>query len=269
MKIQNQQMISFSTNRYQKNAGAMTKTLEKLSSGIGVNRANDSASGLAISETMKAQIRGLSQAQRNMQDGLSVLEATDEGLQHVAQLLQRGRELSVMSSNDTYNEQDRIAAQQELNEILKGIDDTADKLEFNTQKILGENASLFLMVGANPGQRISINLVDTSSNALGIGKVSLLTREQSEETLVQIDKALNKVSSNLTNMGSKYEAIQHHMNNVKLYEENITTSYSAIRDADMAKETLSYITLEIRQKGDHLLVSQFNNNTKDILDLLK
>src|SRR5690606_9978801 len=135
------------------------------------------ASGLAVSETMRAQIRGLSQAQRNMQDGLSVLQAADEGLNHVNGLLQRARELSVMSANDTLTSEDRAAAQMEFDELMQGINDTAEKLEFNTKKILRENAPLILMVGANPGQQLKINLVDTSTTALGLDGSTLLTQD--------------------------------------------------------------------------------------------
>jgi flagellin len=269
MKIQNQAMVAFTVGRYQKNNTQMDKTMEKLASGIEIKKATDNASGLAVSETMKAQIRGLSQAQRNMQDGLSVLEAADSGLNHVNGLLQRARELSVMAANDTLTNEDRQASQVELEQLLQGIDDTAEKLEFNTKKILGENAPLILTVGANPGQQIKIDLVDTSTSALGLDSSSLLTRESAEQLITSLDKAITKVASDLTQIGSYYEAIEHHLTNAKTYEANMTTSYSMLKDTNMSKKMIDMATLSIRKKGDQILVSEVNQSAQNVLKLFQ
>lgn len=269
MKIQNQAAVAFSVGRYQKNNTKMEKTLEKLASGLDIKKASDNASGLALSETMRSQIRGISQAQRNMQDGLSVLQASNEGLNHVNSLLQRARELSVMSANDTLTGEDREAAQIELVQLLHGINDTAEKLEFNTKKILGENAPLILMVGANPGQQIKVDLVDISTDTLGISGASLSTTSDAEKLITVIDRAISRVGKELTQVGSHYEAIEHHLRNAATYESNITSSYSMLKDANMAKKALDFATLNIRQNGDHILVSEVNKNARDILRLFQ
>ncbi|PAQ13643.1 flagellin [Bacillaceae bacterium SAOS 7] len=269
MKIQNQSMIAFSMNRYQKNETKIQKTIDKLASGLDIQKAADNASGLVVSETMRAQIRGISQAQKNMQDGLSVLEATDEGLNHVNSLLHRARELSVMAANDTLTQEDRQAAQVELEELMSGINDTAEKLEFNTKKILGENAPLVLMVGANPGQQIKIDLVKTDTDTLGLAGASLLTQNDAENLITKVDDAITKVSLDLTRAGSHYEAVEHHIRNAHIYEKNMTTSFSMLKDADMGREMLSFTTTEIRQKSDQILVSTVNQNAKDVLNLFK
>jgi flagellin len=268
MKIQNQALISSTVNRYTKTETQLNKTLEKLTSGSKLNKASDNAAGLAISETMKAQIRGLAQAQRNMQDGLSVLQATNEGLNNVNDLIQRARELSIAGATGTLTLEDRQASQLELEQLLEGVEDTAQKLEFNTKKILGENAPLILMVGANPQQKISIDLFDVSTKALGIEELSLVNPDNANIAINKLDMAIERIGSHLTKVGSHSEAIEHHMSNALLFETNLTTSVSLLQDADMAKELMAFISLNIREKGNQMLVSEVNRNTKDILKLI-
>jgi flagellin len=267
MKIQNQSMIAFSTYRYQRNVTSLTKTLEKLSSGLRIYRASDDAAGLSISETLRAQIRGLAQSQRNMQDGLSALKAAEEGLMNVNNLLQRIRELAVQNANDTLDANDRAASQKELDQLLQAIDDTAEKLEFNTKKILGENIPLTLQVGANPGQTITVDMVDTSTISLGLNGATLLTRTDAEQLITKVNNALKKVTNDLTNVGADYEAIEHHLNNVMLKEANLTASESLLRDTNIAREMMNYISGKIRQQGDYLLISHMNRNVEETLKL--
>ncbi|MFL0364984.1 flagellin [Pseudobacillus sp. 179-B 2D1 NHS] len=267
MKIHNQAAIAFSVNRYQKNEKLMDQSISKLATGLAIRQASDNASGLVVSETVRAQVRGLSQAQRNMQDGISVLQAADEGLNNVNALLQRGRELSVMSANETLNAEDRQASQIELEKLMDAIDDTATKLEFNTKKILGENAPLLLMVGANPGQQISIDLMDTSTKALNLDNISLLTTESAGELITKFDAAIEKTAGNLTKIGSYYEAVEHHMKNTLVYETNLTTSLSKLVDTNMAKEIMNSASLSIRQNSDKIIVSHVNQSAHEILSL--
>ncbi|MBO1511727.1 flagellin [Metabacillus bambusae] len=268
MRIHNQSAIAFSVNRYQRNETKMEKTIDKLATGLNIRRASDNAAGLAVSETMRAQIRGLSQAQRNMQDGLSVLSAANEGLNNVNGLLQRARELAVMNASDTLTDSDRQASQMELEQLMEGINDTANKLEFNTKKILGDNAPLVLMVGANPGQKITLDLMDTSTSALELDDVNLLTTDTSSDLITKLDDAIMETTGNLTKVGSYYESIEHHMNNSLLKETNLTSSISKLTDTDMAKEMMQFVSLEIRQKSDLLLVSNVNQNAADILTII-
>jgi flagellin len=267
MKIQNRSMIAFSTYRYQRNVTSLTKTLDKLSSGLKIYRAGDDAAGLSISETLRAQIRGLAQSQRNMQDGLSVLKSAEEGLMNVNHLLQRIRELAVQNANDTLDASDRAASQKELDQLLQAMDDTAEKLEFNTKKILGEHRPLMLQVGANPGQTIAVDMVDTSTTSLGLNGATLLTCEDAEQLITKVDNALKKVTQDLTNVGADYEAIEHHLNNVMLKETNLIASESMLRDTNIAREMMNYISGTIRQKGDYLLISHMNRNVEETLKL--
>ena len=267
MRVLSSEHIAISANRSARNAGQIEKSLLKLGSGTKIMKGSDNAAGLSISETMRAQIRGISRAQSNMQDGLSLLEASNEGLNNVNDLLQRARELAVMSSNDTLTVSDRAASQVELDQLLEAVDDTATKLEFNTKKILGQNGSLTLQVGANPGQQMQITLVDVSSKALGLEDASLELRDLANELITKIDDAIKTVSSHLTRIGSNMEAVEHHLSNALVFENNLTKSLSLIDDTDMAKEMINFVNLDIRQQGDHLLVKQVNQNIHSVMSL--
>ncbi|QTD41169.1 flagellin [Sporosarcina sp. Te-1] len=268
MRIHSQEQIAFSMNRAQRNTTQIEKSLLKLGSGLKIAKGSDNASGLSISETMRAQIRGISRAQANMQDGLSVLEASNEGLNNVNGLLQRARELAVQSANGTLTESDRKAGQQELDHLLGAIDDTATKLEFNTKKILGEKTQMNLHVGANPGQNMKIDLMDVSTAALGIEGASILTQTNSAKLITTIDGAIKTISGHLTKVGSQMEAVEHHLTNALVFENNLTKSLSLLEDTDMAQEMMNFINLDIRQKGDHLLVNSVNQNVQNVLNLL-
>ena len=269
MKIQNKAWIAISTNRYNNNDTAISKTLKKLSGGDKLTTASENASGLSISETMRGQIRGLAQAQQNMQDGISVLEATDAGLQHVSSVLQRIRELAVQSSTDTVTENDRVAAQVELENLLESIDDTAENLEFNTQKILGDVRPLYIHVGANAGETLRIDTVNISTSQLGLAIAELSTREKAEELISKVDNAQGIISKHLANTGSDYEALTHHKDNVALTEINLQKTESLIRDPDMAFEMMEFVKQGIRKKGDELLIKHTNQNVEDVLKLFK
>lgn len=272
MRVMSQEQIAFSTNRSQRNASQIEKSLVKLGSGLKIAKGSDNASGLAISETMRAQIRGISRAQSNMQDGLSVLEASNEGLNNVNGLLQRARELAVMSSNDTLTVNDRAASQVELEHLLEAVDDTAQKLEFNTKKILGQESSLILQVGANPGQQMKISSFDVSTEKLGLREadgsfVSLELRNLAEQLITKVDDAIKTVSSHLTRIGAEMEAVEHHLTNSLVFENNLSKSLSLLEDTDMAKEMMNFINMDIRQQGDHLLVENVNKSMHSVMQL--
>lgn len=269
LQIQNQAWISFSTNRYQKNDSAITRTLEKLSGGDKLTRAADNASGLSISETMRGQIKGLARAQQNMQDGISVLEVTDSGLQHVSNVLQRVRELAVQSSSDTVTDEDRVTTQKELDQLLQSIDDTADKMEFNTQNILGNVRPLYIHVGANSGQTLRIDTVNVSTSQLGLAIAELTTQEKANDLITKVDKAQTIISNHLANTGSDYESLSHHKDNVSNTEISLQKTESLIRDPDMALEMMEFVKQGIRQKGDELLIKQTNQNVSDVLRLFQ
>ncbi len=267
LKIQNQAWTAFSVNRYQKNQSETTRTLEKLSGGDKLTRAANNASGLSISETMRGQIRGLAKAQQNMQDGISVLEVTDAGLQHVSGVLQRMRELAVQSTTDTMTDNDRTAVEKELNQLLQSIDDTSEDLEFNTQNILGNVRPLYIHVGANSGQTMRIDTVNISTAQLGLAIAEISTQEEAEKLISQVDDAQSIISKHLASTGSDYESLSHHKENVSNTEISLQRTESLIRDPDMALEMMDFVKQGIRQKGDELLIKQTNQSVSGVLGL--
>ncbi|MGE7931970.1 flagellin [Viridibacillus arvi] len=267
MRIQNKAWTTFANNRVQKNQSAITKTLEKLSGGDNIVRASLNASGLSISETMRSQINGLSRAQQNMQDGLSVLEVTDSGLQNVNVALHRGRELAVQAANDTLTKDDRNAAQKELDQLMESINDTADNLEFNTKRILGEIRPLYIQVGSNANQKLEIDTVDVSTKALELENANLETRDKADALIGKIDKAIDRISKDLANIGSDYNALTSHHENIARAEESLQKSESLIRDPDMALEMMDLVKQNIVQKGDELLIQNTNRNVQSVLGL--
>lgn len=273
MRIYQNISANFAWNRSVKNEHHMQKSIEKLATSLNISKAADSASGLAISEGLRAQIRGLSQAQRNMQDGMSMLKAVEEGLGKVNGLLQRARELAVMSANDTFTNTDRENAQLELNEILEAIDDSAKFMEFNTKKILGpehdsDPMQWKLHIGSNPGQTYTFTLFDASTKNLGLNPASLTTQVDANQLIEEVTEAITKVTGEITKIGSVYEALEHHHINATYYETNLTLSESKIRDTDMAKEMLRFITTSVRSNADQMIMFQANNRPETVIHLL-
>ena len=269
MRIHSQEHIQMAANRGIRNDKAIEKSLRHLGSGLRIETSADDAAGTALSATMKAQIRGISQAQRNMQDGLSVLESANEGMNNVNGLLQRARELAVQSANGTFTDKDRESSTEELNQILSSIDDTAEKLEFNTKRILGEDMDLSLHVGANATQTITIRLFDVHSDAIGLGDASIATQEDANELISTIDDAMAMVTGHLTKIGAQMESVEHHLSNSKVFEVNLSKSLSLLEDADMAKEMMHFVSSDIRKKGDELLIKHVNSTLQDALNVLK
>jgi flagellin len=220
------------------------KNLEKLSSGYKINRAGDDAAGLAISEKMRGQIRGLDMAQKNAQDGISLIQTAEGALHETHSILQRMRELAVQSANDTnMTTVDRQAMQEELNALFDEIDDIAKRTEFNTQNLLnGGFSGKKFHIGANKGQSIDVKI--DAMNTSGIGLSSgvkadatgtsggILTQTGADAAIKTIDDALNKVSTQRAKLGAIQNRLEHTINNLGASSENLTAAESRIRDVD-------------------------------------
>lgn len=267
VRIQNQSWMAFANNRIQKNQASIVKTLEKVSGGDKITRAADNASGLSISETMRAQIKGLSRAQQNTQDGLSVLEVTDSGLQSVNNVLHRVRELVVQAANDTLTNDDRELAQKEVTQLMSSIDDTAKNMEFNTQKILGEIRPLYIQTGANGSQSLAIDTYDVRTKVLGLENASIQTSKGANDLIMKVDNATSIISSHLAQVGADYNSLTMHNENIKRTQESIQKTESLIRDPDLALEIIDYVKQGITQKGSELLILSVNRDTKSLLNL--
>jgi flagellin len=257
------------------NNNAGSKSLEKLSSGYRINRAGDDAAGLAISEKMRGQIRGLNQAERNAQDAISLIQTAEGALNETHSILQRMRELAVQSASDTNTDDDRKELQKEISQLLEEIDRISTDTEFNTMKLLNgsyETTALTFQVGANSGQIVDINLNDMSATTgLGLSttNVNLETRTGASTAIEEIDKAIINVSSERAKLGAMQNRLEHTINNLGTTSENLTASESRIRDVDMAKEMMEFTKNSILQQAATAMLAQANSQPQGVLQLLQ
>jgi flagellin len=257
------------------NNNAGSKSLEKLSSGYRINRAGDDAAGLAISEKMRGQIRGLNQAERNAQDAISLIQTAEGALNETHSILQKMRELAVQAASDTNTDDDRGELQKEIEQLLKETDRISTDTEFNTKKLLNGSygtTALTFQVGANGGQVVSIQLNDMSATTglvLTTSTVDLTTRTGATEAIEKIDEAIKKVSSERAKLGAMQNRLEHTINNLSTTAENLTASESRIRDVDMAKEMMEFTKNSILQQAATAMLAQANNQPQGVLQLLQ
>lgn len=252
------------------NSSAMSKTMERLSSGYRINRAADDAAGLAISEKMRAQISGLRQAQRNAQDGISLIQTAEGALNEVHSMLRRIRDLAVQASNGTYTDADKAEIQKEVKNLIGEISGIAVRTEFNTMKLLnfitGVSSKTFtFQVGANDEQTISIDLKDMRPESL---KIKVFTVTGTSITLKTIDDAISVVSSFRSDLGAVQNRLEHTINNLAVSEENLQAAESRIRDADMAAEVAELTKAQILQQAGTAMLAQANMKSQSVLSLL-
>jgi flagellin len=262
------------------NNTAGAKSLEKLSSGYRINRAGDDAAGLAISEKMRGQIRGLNQAERNAQDAISLIQTAEGALNETHSILQRMRELAVQAASDTNTNEDRGELQKEIEQLLKEIDRISTDTEFNTRTLLkgdfdgsSETKKLTFQVGANQNQVVELTIGNMNAETLGVGatgtKVNLKTQSTASTAIDTIDKAIEKVSSERAKLGAMQNRLEHTINNLSTTAENLTASESRIRDVDMAKEMMEFTKNSILQQAATAMLAQANQQPQGVLQLLQ
>lgn len=247
------------------NSSAMSKTMEKLSSGYRINRAADDAAGLAISEKMRAQISGLRQAQRNAQDGISLIQTAEGALNEVHSMLRRMRDLALQASNDTNTDADKAELQKEVEQLIAEISGIAMRTEFNTKKLLASGGTVTFQIGANSGQSITVNLEEMSADKLNIKGFSV---SGATVKLSTIDEAISKVSSFRSSLGAVQNRLEHTINNLAVSEENLQAAESRIRDADMAAEMAELTKAQILQQAGTAMLAQANMKSQSVLSLL-
>jgi len=247
------------------------KTLQKLSTGMRINRAADDAAGLAISEKLRAQVRGLNQAARNAQDGISVVQTAESTLGEVESILQRLRELAVQGANDTLTSTDRGHIQTEVDQLLTEIDRISNTTEFNTRKLLDGTFSstpLTLQVGANNGQVIGITISAANASGLGVSGISVGSHSLASAALASLDSAISTMSSWRTRLGATQNRLEYTISNLRTASENMTASESRIRDADMAEEMINMVRLQVLQQAGVAAQAQANMLPQAVLSLL-
>ena len=281
--IINHNMLAINTHRQMSTiSGNQSKSIEKLSSGLRINRAGDDAAGLAISEKMRGQIKGLNQASRNAQDGISLIQTAEGALTETHAMLQRMRELVVQGANDTNSPEDRANIKDELNQLSTEITEITKKTEFNTKKLLngdfaGTTSKITLQVGANSGQFIQFNIKDMSAAALSVEAADIgdkLVATSSTATTISaltdtIDAAIKSVSSQRSKLGAVQNRLEHTIKNVDNTAENIQSAESRVRDVDMAKEMMNYTKQNILQQAAQSMLAQANQAPQGVLQLLR
>lgn len=233
--IINQNISALNTHRQLSfNNTNVGKNLEKLSSGSRINRAGDDAAGLAISEKMRAQIKGLDMAQKNAQDGISLIQTAEGALNETHSILQRARELAVQSANDTNEDSvDRVAMQAELTALLEEVNAITTRTEFNTQTLLdGSFTDKVFHIGANEGQSIDLSIGKMDADALGLTGLTIDSQENANNAIETINTAINTVSTQRADLGAVQNRLEHTINNLGASSENLTAAESRIRDVD-------------------------------------
>jgi flagellin len=240
------------------------KAMERLSSGYRINRAADDAAGLAISERLRAQVKGIGQAQRNAQDAVSVVQTAEGSLNEVHSMLQRTRELAVQYKNGSLSEADKEAIQSEINQLASEVERIGTSTEFNGIKLLNESATVTFQVGANDGEVITVSTVSLGE---AIGTEAFKLGE--EKDIEQIDKAIESVSSQRAQFGAVQNRLEHTLNNLAVYQENLSASESRIRDVDMASEMVEFTKLQILQQAGTSMLAQAQQSGQSVLTLLR
>jgi flagellin len=265
---------------------AVDKDIQKLSSGLRINRAGDDASGLAVSEKMRAQVGGLRRAEKNVQDAISFIQTTEGYLEETHSILQRVRELSVQASNGIYTTEDRMQIQVEVSQLVSEVDRIASHAQFNGLNMLtgryakdnlGNNptASMWFHVGANMDQRIRSYVNTMTAAALGLRDVasrdiiSLSTPEKSNMAIGMIDKALEKVSKQRSDLGAYQNRLEYTSKALMVGYENTQAAESRIRDTDMAEQMSTFVKDQILQQASTAMLAQANQKPQLILQLLR
>src|SRR5689334_12506437 len=240
-----------------------SKSMERLSSGYRINRAADDAAGLAISEKLRGQIRGLSQAQRNAQDAVSLVQTAEGSLNEVHSMLQRVRELAVQFQNGTLSTSDKAAITAEAAQLQSEIERIGAGADFNGIKLLdGTGGTISFQVGANDGDVISVT---TSTLTTQIGNIDI----SGTNAISAIDAAIENVSTMRGQFGAVQNRLEHTLNNLATYQENLTASESRIRDVDMASEMVEFSKDQILQQAGTSMLAQANQAPQAVLSLLR
>ena len=260
----------------------LTKASQRLSSGKKINSAADDAAGLAISEKMRAQIKGLDMADKNAQDAISLIQTAEGSMSEIESMLQRMRELTVQASNDTNATADRDKISEELTQLQEEITDMAGRTEFNEKKLatgtygVGKN-ELYFQIGANNGQSIKLNIGTMTATALGVNKIASGVKTNGKNNdgagisalIDTIDTAISTVSSQRSNLGAKQNRLEYTSENLEISSENLSSAKSRIEDADMAKEMMNVTAQNVLQQAATSMLAQANQSTSQVVSLLQ
>jgi flagellin len=243
----------------------MAKSIERLSSGYRINRAADDAAGLAISERLRAQVRGLGQSQRNSQDAVSLVQTAEGSLQEVHSMLQRVRELAVQYKNGSLSTSDRLAIQSEVNQLASEVERIGNAAEFNGIKLLNAVGTITFQVGAEDGETITVSTISLGSS---VNSATFSLTATGTADISEIDVSISNVSAQRATFGAVQNRLEYTLNNLATYQENLVASESRIRDVDMAAEMVSFTKYQILQQAGTAMLAQANQSSQGVLSLL-
>jgi flagellin len=284
--IINHNMSALFAQRQQKlNSWVLDKNMEKLSSGLRITRAGDDASGLAVSEKMRSQVRGLNRAEKNAMDGISFIQTTEGYLQESQDIIQRLRELAVQAANGIYADEDRMQIQVEVSSLVDEVDRIASHAQFNGMNLItgrfaremGENivtASMWFHVGANMDQRVRVHIGTMTSEGLGLRNqsskeiISVSTPDQANRAIGMLDEALKMVNKQRADLGAYQNRLEFTAKGLAIGAENLQASESRIRDADMAEEMVQFTKNSILLQSATAMLAQANLKPQTVLQLL-
>ncbi len=248
--------------------GDLNGSLQRLSSGLRINKAADDAAGLAVAEGFRSQVRGSNVAQRNAQEGISLVQTAEGSLSETTNILQRVRELAVQAANGTQSDTNRAAMNTEVQQLLAQIDDIATDTEFNGINVLSSSQTVTLQVGANTGQTLSVTVTGAKTNDLAITLVSVSSMENAVSALEIVDQALQSVNNLRADLGAYQNRLEFTINTLAIQEENAAASESAIRDADIARETIRFTRNQILVSAGTSVLAQANVLPQTALQLI-
>ena len=251
-------MLGITTN-------TQAKSTEKLSSGYKINRAADDAAGLSISEKMRRQVRGLTQASLNAEDGISMVQTAEGALNEVHDMLQRMNELAVKANNGTLQSEDTGYIQAEINQLASEITRTSNDTKFNKKELLSKNYTVNLQVGAEANQTITLGLSKMDAATIGVGSLNISTGG----AITSIDNAIQSVSKFRSDLGAVQNRLEHTVNNLNNVVENTQAAESQIRDTDMATEMVKYSNNNILAQAGQAMLAQANQANQGVLALLQ
>ena len=262
------------------------KDMEKLASGMRINRAGDDASGLAVSEKMRSQIRGLNQASQNASNAISFIQTTEGYLQSTTDIVQRIRELAVQSSNGIYTDEDRMQIQVEVSQLIAEVDRIASQAQFNGMNMLtgrfakatGENtvtASMWFHIGSNMDQRTQVFIGTMTSTSLGLKELgtetvmSLAAPDDANRAIGTLDEALKKLNKQRADLGAYQNRLEHTVNGINIGAENLQAAESRIRDTDMAAQMVEFTKNQVLTQSGTAMLAQANAQSQNVLSLLR
>ncbi len=265
---------------------AQSKDMEKLSSGERINRAGDDASGLAVSEKMRSQIRGLNKASENAQNGISFIQTTEGYLQETTDVMQRIRELAVQASNGIYSDEDRMQIQVEVSQLVAEVDRVASHAQFNGMNMLtgrfarqtGENtvtSSMWLHIGANMDQRMQVFIGTMTAMAVGVREIgteqvmSIATPDEANRSIGMIDEGLKKINKQRADLGAYQNRLSLAIEGIDIAAENLQAAESIIRDTDMASQMVDFTKNSILAQAGTAMLAQANASSQNVLSLLQ